>query len=92
VSDSTGRYPGSVAVIDGDRTLPTGYDHPHASEEARMIAERGMILRVQVGSGVHGTSIAGQDDRDEMGICLEPANRGWRLTALSAISARSEPR
>jgi hypothetical protein len=22
---------------------------------------------------VHGTSIDGQDDRDEMGICLEPA-------------------
>lgn len=32
-----------------------------------------MILRVQVGSGVHGTAISGQDDRDEMGICLEPA-------------------
>ncbi len=31
-----------------------------------------MILRVQVGSGVHGTSISGQDDRDEMGLCLEP--------------------
>jgi hypothetical protein len=27
---------------------------------------------VQVGSGVHGTSVEGQDDRDEMGICLEP--------------------
>ncbi|SHI68548.1 Predicted nucleotidyltransferase [Tessaracoccus bendigoensis DSM 12906] len=32
-----------------------------------------MILRVQVGSGVHGTALSGQDDRDEMGICLEPA-------------------
>lgn len=32
-----------------------------------------MILRVQVGSGAHGTSISGQDDRDEMGVCLEPA-------------------
>lgn len=31
-----------------------------------------MILRVQVGSGVHGTAITGQDDRDEMGLCLEP--------------------
>ncbi len=31
-----------------------------------------MILRTQVGSGVHGTAISGQDDRDEMGICLEP--------------------
>lgn len=53
-------------------TLPAGYPHPHASEQARRIAETGMILRVQVGSGVHGTSISGQDDRDEMGLCLEP--------------------
>jgi hypothetical protein len=45
---------------------------PHASEEARKIAEEGTILRVQVGSGVHGTSVSGQDDRDEMGLCLEP--------------------
>jgi hypothetical protein len=59
-------------VIAGSTQLPGGFAHPHASEEARQIAERGMILRVQVGSGVHGTSIIGQDDRDEMGICLEP--------------------
>jgi hypothetical protein len=52
--------------------LPAGFAHPHASQEAREIAEAGMILRVQVGSGVHGTSISGQDDRDEMGVCLEP--------------------
>lgn len=63
----------TVSLIPGDRTLPAGYAHPHASEEARRIAETGMILRVQVGSGVHGTSISGQDDRDEMGVCLEPA-------------------
>lgn len=54
------------------RTLPSGFAHPHASEEARRLAEAGLILRTQVGSGVHGTSITGQDDRDEMGICLEP--------------------
>lgn len=62
-----------IPIIDGDRTLPTGYRHPHASEEARRIASDGMILRVQVGSGVHGITIdGGNDDRDEMGICLEP--------------------
>jgi uncharacterized protein len=60
----------AVPAIPGSTELPSGY--PHASEEARAIAERGMILRVQVGSGVHGTSITGQDDRDEMGLCLEP--------------------
>ena len=64
------RLPGPVA---GSTVLPAGFGHPHASEEARTIAEEGMILRVQVGSGVHGTSISGQDDRDEMGVCLEPA-------------------
>ena len=58
--------------IAGSTTLPAGFVHPHASEEARKIAEDGMILRVQVGSGVHGTSITGQDDRDELGLCLEP--------------------
>lgn len=61
-----------VSMIDGDRSLPAGYPHPHASEEARRIAEQGTILRAQVGSGLHGTAIGGQDDRDEMGICLEP--------------------
>jgi uncharacterized protein len=59
-------------VISGSTRLPSGYPHPHASEPARLLAERGTILRVQVGSGVHGTAVAGQDDRDEMGICLEP--------------------
>jgi hypothetical protein len=62
-----------ASIIRGDTSLPAGFAHPHTSEEARRIAERGTILRVQVGSGVHGTSITGQDDRDEMGICLEPA-------------------
>jgi hypothetical protein len=61
-----------IDAIEGATSLPRGFDHPHASEEARLIAERGTILRAQVGSGVHGTSISGQDDRDEMGICLEP--------------------
>lgn len=63
----------AVTTVLGDTSLPVGYRHPHASAEAREIAVRGTILRAQVGSGVHGTSVSGQDDRDEMGICLEPA-------------------
>jgi len=75
----------------GDRSLPPGFSHPHASEEARAIAEAGMILRVQVGSGVHGTSISGQDDRDEMGICLEPARFVTGLARVpSGIDGRGE--
>jgi uncharacterized protein len=73
-----------ASTVDGDRTLPPGFAHPHASVEARAIAEAGMILRVQVGSGVHGTSISGQDDRDEMGICLEPARF---VTGLARVPA-----
>jgi len=48
-----------VAPIYRDGALPTGYAHPHASEQARGIAEQGLMLRAQVGSGVHGTSISG---------------------------------
>lgn len=72
------------SVIRGSRTLPSGYDHPHASEQARQIAEQGLVLRAQVGSGVHGTSISGQDDRDEMGVCLEPARY---VTGLARVPA-----
>lgn len=75
---------GAPRVIDGDRTLPAGFDHPHASEEARTIAEKGMILRVQVGSGTHGTSVSGLDDRDEMGLCLEPRQY---VTGLARVPA-----
>jgi hypothetical protein len=42
------------------------------------------MLRVQVGSGVHGTAIDGQDDRDEMGLCLEPPQF---VTGLARVPA-----
>ena len=41
-------------------------------ERAREIAERGCILRAVVGSNAHGLSNPGTDDRDEMGVCVEP--------------------
>jgi hypothetical protein len=68
--------------------LPSGYPHPQASEEARTIAERGLILRIQADSGVHGTSVTGQDDRDEMGICLEPPED---VTGLARVPAGTKP-
>lgn len=71
-------------MIEGTRSLPPGFDHPHASDLARRVAERGLILRTQVGSGVHGTAVAGQDDRDEMGICLEPPQF---VTGLARVPA-----
>ncbi len=74
-----------VLTITGDRSLPAAFAHPHASEAARLIAEQGTILRAQVGSGVHGTSIAGQDDRDEMGICLEPPQYVTGVARVPAV-------
>lgn len=55
------------------------------------IAENGMILRVLVGSGVHGTAIDGQDDRDEMGVCLEPPNTVMGLDKFEHYSYRTQP-
>lgn len=39
------------------------------------IAEKGLILRSTVGSTVHGLHLPGTDDRDEMGVCIEPPER-----------------
>jgi uncharacterized protein len=39
---------------------------------AESIARSGCILRGLVGSTVHGLSNPGTDDRDEMGVCVEP--------------------
>ena len=43
-----------------------------ARERARQVALDGLILRGLVGSTVHGLSNPGIDDRDEMGVCIEP--------------------
>lgn len=45
--------------------------HPNARE----LAEPNTILRCLVGSTVHGISVSDQDDRDEMGVCVEPPMR-----------------
>jgi hypothetical protein len=86
------RVLGQDVGVSDPRRLPPGYDHPHASEEARRLAEEGMILRAQVGSGVHGTSISGQDDRDEMGICLEPPEFVTGLVGYPPACTRRRPR
>ncbi len=72
--------------------LPSAYPaHAHASAEAREIAQQGLKLLVQVGSGVHGTSIAGQDDRDEMGFCIEPPEHVIGLARVPTGERGSTP-
>ena len=55
-------------------SAPTNAEHSLELDlaKARQIAEDGLILRTTVGSVVHGLSNPGTDDRDEMGVCIEP--------------------
>ena len=52
--------------------LPLAHSMKVASDT---IATRGLILRGPVGSTAHGLHLAGTDDRDEMGIAVEPPER-----------------
>ncbi|WP_344731321.1 nucleotidyltransferase domain-containing protein, partial [Spinactinospora alkalitolerans] len=63
----------------------------HSSPEFAAIAERTTILRCQVGSGVHGITVAGQDDRDEMGICVEPPEYVIGLRRFEQYVHRTQP-
>ncbi|RNL82826.1 nucleotidyltransferase domain-containing protein [Halostreptopolyspora alba] len=63
----------------------------HASEEHARIADQGTILRCQVGSGVHGVTVSDQDDRDEMGICVEPPEYVIGLRSFEQYIYRSQP-
>lgn len=47
-------------------------DVAYSEPELKRIADANTVLRGQVGSGLHGVTIADHDDRDEMGVCIEP--------------------
>jgi predicted nucleotidyltransferase len=53
------------------RGVPAMAVGKHGNDKYRELAERGTILRVRTGSGVHGIS-TGSSDRDEVGVCIEP--------------------
>ncbi|WP_267284129.1 DNA polymerase beta superfamily protein [Amycolatopsis japonica] len=63
----------------------------HDSPEFAAIAEQGTILRCQVGSGLHGTAVLGQDDRDELGICIEPPDHVIGLKRFEQYIFRMQP-
>lgn len=63
----------------------------HDTPENERIAAQGTILRTQVGSGVHGIAIAGQDDRDEMGVCIEPPEYVVGLRRFEQYEYRTQP-
>ncbi len=58
---------------------------------AESIARRGCILRGIVGSTVHGLSNPGTDDRDEMGVCIEPREYVTGLRRFEHWVFRTQP-
>ena len=58
---------------------------------ARSIALSNEILRGVVGSTAHGTAIEGKDDRDEMGVFIEPAENVCGLVACDHYVYRDKP-
>lgn len=59
----------------------------HESPRAKEIADNNTILLTQVGSGLHGVTIAGTDDRDEMGVCIEPPSCVIGIEKVPVINA-----
>ena len=59
--------------------------------ESREIALGNEILRGLVGSTAHGINIIGQDDRDEMGVFIEPPERVCGLNPCDHYIYRTQP-
>lgn len=59
--------------------------------DAKTIATENEILRGLVGSTAHGTGLDGQEDRDEMGICIEPAEYVCGLGNFEQYIFRTQP-
>lgn len=60
-------------------------------QQAERIAREGCILRGIVGSTVHGLSNPGTDDRDEMGVCIEPPEYVAGLRPFEHYVFRTQP-
>lgn len=61
------------------------------TNEALALADVHEILRCEVGSTVHGLGVSGTDDRDELGVCIEPPDRVIGLRHFEQIVLRSQP-
>lgn len=59
--------------------------------EHRAVAEPNIVLLGLVGSTVHGVTVDSADDRDEMGICIEPPEYVAGLRGFSQWVYRTQP-
>lgn len=62
-----------------------------SNSPTQWLTTNGMILRCTVGSGVHGMAIAGSDDIDEMGICVEPPTTVMGSRHFEHYTYRTQP-
>ena len=76
--------------MEGRLLIVTVFNHAY-SMDAGAIAIANQILRGVVGSTAHGTAIDGQDDRDEMGVFIEPAENVCGLTPCAHYIYRDKP-
>ena len=60
-------------------------------DRARRVAEDGCVLRTLVGSTVHGLGNPATDDRDEMGVCVEPKEYILGLREFEHFVYRTQP-
>src|SRR3990167_8126 len=72
------------------------FGKPYPKFEERRMSDRDAalcneILRGVVGSTSHGTAIEGQDDRDEMGVFIEPAKYVCGLRSCDHYIHRDQP-
>lgn len=58
---------------------------------SKAIAGAGTILRCEVGSTVHGIGVEGTDDRDELGVCIEPPEYVIGLRHFEQYTYRTQP-
>lgn len=69
----------------------TSMNRPNVDNGFRPVAEPNTILRCTVGSTVHGIAVESMDDRDEMGICLEPPEYVVGLRDFEQWVYRTQP-
>jgi predicted nucleotidyltransferase len=62
---------------------PPVFVTPHSTHWHRNIAERNTILLSEVGSTMHGVTVAAADDVDEMAVCIRPPDVALGVRATS---------
>ncbi|MCV7174867.1 nucleotidyltransferase domain-containing protein [Mycolicibacterium sphagni] len=64
---------------------------PHSDERCWRIANENLILLAEAGSNLHGIAV-GSDDRDQMGVCIEPPEVLLGVSKFELYEYRTQPK